>query len=114
MCLLAVAGDGSAVVAKVDVGLVAGDVLAGDAGALEAADEFLGLAGEHGAGYDFDSADFDSAWGGHSAMVAKFAVDFSLRLDGFDNDGSAVGEDFGDAFHDFVGVVAEADDSVGA
>ena len=66
MGLGAVAGDGSAVIAEVDVGLVAGDALAGDAGALEAADELFGLAGEHGAGDDFDAA-----WGGgHSAIVA--------------------------------------------
>ncbi len=45
----AVAGDGGAVVAEVDVGLEAGDALAGDAGALEAADELFGFAGEHGA-----------------------------------------------------------------
>ena len=38
----AVAGDGGAVVAEVDVGLEAGDALAGDAGALEAADELFG------------------------------------------------------------------------
>ncbi len=57
--LRGVRGDGGAVVAEVDVGLVAGDALAGDAGALEAADELLGLAGEHGAGDDFEHA-----WGG--------------------------------------------------
>ena len=51
-----VAGDGGAVVAEVDVGLVAGDALAGDAGALEAADELFGFAGEHGAGDDFEAA----------------------------------------------------------
>ena len=39
----AVAGDGGAVVAEVDVGFEAGDALAGDAGALEAADEFFGF-----------------------------------------------------------------------
>ena len=55
----AVAGDGGAVVAEIDVGLEAGYALAGDAGALEAADELLGLAGEHGAGDDFETA-----WGG--------------------------------------------------
>jgi len=70
----AVAGDGGAVVAEIDVGLEAGYALAGDAGALEAADEFFGFAGEHGA-YD----DFDSAGGGaigHAAMVLGLAVDF--------------------------------------
>ena len=39
VCLRAVAGDGGAVVAEVDIRLVAGDALAGDAGALETADE---------------------------------------------------------------------------
>ncbi len=39
----AVGGDGGAVVAEVDVGLVAGDALAGDAGALEASDELFDL-----------------------------------------------------------------------
>jgi hypothetical protein len=70
----AVAGDGGAVVAEVDVGLEAGDALAGDAGAFEAADELFGFAGEHGAG-DY----FDAAWGGaigHAAMVLGFVVDF--------------------------------------
>jgi hypothetical protein len=70
----AVAGDGGAVVAEVDVGLEAGYALAGDAGALEAADELFGFAGEHGAGDDFDAA-----WGGaigHAAMVLGFVVDF--------------------------------------
>jgi len=62
-----VAGDGGAVVAEVDVGLVAGDALAGDAGALEAADELFGLAGEHGA-----DDDFDSSRGGHLGMVLDF------------------------------------------
>ncbi len=52
MGLLGVAGDSGAVVAEVDVGLVAGDALFRDPGALEAADELLGLAGEHGAGDD--------------------------------------------------------------
>jgi hypothetical protein len=73
--LLVVAGDGGAVVAKVDVWFVTGDALAGDAGALEAADEFFGLAGEHGA-----CDDFDSTWGGHPAMVAGFAVDFPAEI----------------------------------
>ena len=57
--LRGVRGDGGAVVAEVDVGLVAGDALAGDASALQAADELLTLAGEHGAGDDFEHA-----WGG--------------------------------------------------
>ena len=54
--LRAVAGDGRAVVAEVDVRLVASDALACDAGALEAADELLGFAGEHGAGDDLENA----------------------------------------------------------
>jgi hypothetical protein len=40
---------GGAVIAEVDIGPVAVDALAGDAGLLEAADEFFGLAGEYGA-----------------------------------------------------------------
>jgi hypothetical protein len=52
----AVACDGGAVVAKVDVWLVAGDALAGDAGTLEAADELFAFAREHGAGDDFEYA----------------------------------------------------------
>ena len=44
MGLRAVAGDGGAVVAEVDVGLEAGDTLAGDTGALEAANELFGFA----------------------------------------------------------------------
>jgi hypothetical protein len=52
----AVAGDSGAVVAEVDVGLEAGDALASDAGTLEAADELLGFAREHGAGDDFEDA----------------------------------------------------------
>jgi hypothetical protein len=70
----AVAGDGSAVVAEVDVGLETGYALASDAGALEAADELFGFAGEHGAGDHFDAA-----WGGaigHAAMVLGLVVDF--------------------------------------
>ncbi len=35
-------------------------------------------------------------------------------LVGFDDDCGAVGEDLGDTLHDFVGVVAEGDDAVGA
>jgi len=54
--LRGVRGDGGAVVAEVDVGLVAGDALAGDAGTGEAADELFGFAGEHGAGDDFEDA----------------------------------------------------------
>ena len=69
----AVAGDGGAVVAEVDVGLEAGYALTGDAGALEAADEFFGFAGEHGAGDDFDAT---GDGGGHSAMVMGLVVDF--------------------------------------
>jgi hypothetical protein len=70
----AVAGDGGAVVAEVDVGFEAGDALAGDAGALETANELLGLAGEHGT-----DDDFDPSWSGavgHSAMVLGLVVDF--------------------------------------
>jgi len=52
----AVRGDGRAVVAEVDVGLEARHALAGDAGALEAADQLFGLAREHGAGDDFEDA----------------------------------------------------------
>jgi hypothetical protein len=54
--LVAVAGDGGAVVAEVDVGLEAGYALAGNAGAFEAADELFGFAGEHGPGDDFETA----------------------------------------------------------
>jgi hypothetical protein len=43
-------------VAEIDIGLEAGDSLAGDAGTLEAADQLLGFAGEHGAGDDFEEA----------------------------------------------------------
>src|SRR5882757_3445747 len=35
-------------------------------------------------------------------------------FDFFDDDGGSVGEDLGDALHDFVGVVTEGDDGVGA
>src|SRR5207302_1663649 len=65
MSVGAVAGDGGAVVAEVDVGLEAGYALAGDAGAFEAADEFFGFAGEHGAGDDFNPAGVGR---GHWAM----------------------------------------------
>jgi len=56
MGLRAVRGDGRAMVAEVDVGLEAGDALAGNTCTLEAADEFFGLAREHGAGDDFEDA----------------------------------------------------------
>src|SRR5437879_3043144 len=69
----AVAGDGGAVVAEVDVGFEAGYALAGDAGAFEAADELFGFAGEHGAGDDFHAAG-DGC--GHWAMVLGLVVDF--------------------------------------
>ena len=62
----AVAGDGGAVVAEVDVGFEAGYALAGDAGAFEAADELFRFAGEHGAGDDFDAA---GGGIGHFGMV---------------------------------------------
>ena len=54
--LRAMAGDGGAVVAEIDVGLVTGDALAGDAGSLESADEFLRFTGKHGACDDLDAA----------------------------------------------------------
>ena len=57
--LVAVTGDGGAVVAEVYVGLETGYALAGDAGTLEAADELFGFAREHGA-----SDDFETAWDG--------------------------------------------------
>jgi hypothetical protein len=69
-----VAGDGGAVVAEVDVGLEAGYALAGDAGSLEAADELFGLAGEHWAGDDFDSAGGGAI--DHWAMVMGLVVDY--------------------------------------
>jgi hypothetical protein len=82
MGLGAVAGDGGAVVAEVDVGFEAGDALAGDAGSLEAADEFFGFAGEHGAGDDFDAAGSGAI--GHALMVPGGVVDFwgVIFLDG--------------------------------
>ena len=70
----AVAGDGGAVVAEVDVGFEAGDALAGDAGTLEAADELFGFAGEHGAGDDFDAA---GGGVGHFEMVKGIVCGFS-------------------------------------
>ena len=82
MGLGAVAGDGGAVIAEVDVGFEAGDSLAGDAGSFEAADEFFGFAGEHGAGNDFDAAGSGAI--GHSVMVMGWVVDFwtLIFLDG--------------------------------
>jgi hypothetical protein len=74
MGLGAVAGDGRAVVTEVDVGFEAGHALAGDAGSFEAADEFFGFAGEHGAGDDFDAAGSGAI--GHSVMVTGRMVDF--------------------------------------
>src|ERR1700733_12111774 len=74
----AVAGDRGAVIAEIDVGFVAGYALAGDAGALQAADEFLGFAGEHGA-YD----GFDSAWDG----VGHYAEAF-VRVSGYPKRGA--------------------------
>jgi hypothetical protein len=85
----AVGGDGGAVVAEVDVGLVAGDALACDAGALEATDELLGFTGEHGADDYFDSA---GGGGGHcgaftsgypvilTSFEGGVAVDFPVRI----------------------------------
>ena len=61
MGLGAVRGDGRAVVAEVDVRLEAGDALAGDARALEAADQLFALARKHRAGDDFE----DAGGGGH-------------------------------------------------
>ncbi len=59
----AVAGNGGAVVAEVDVRLVAGHALAGDARSLEAANQLLGLAGEHGAGDDLKDPGGGCVWG---------------------------------------------------
>jgi len=73
----AVAGDGGAVVAEVDVGLVAGDALACDAGALEAADEFFGFAGEHGA-----NDGFDSAWDGVGHCAEAFVCGSVVIVNG--------------------------------
>ena len=72
--LVAVAGDGGAVVAEVDVGLEAGYALAGDAGALEAADELFGFAGEHGPGDDFEAA------GGGCGHVRRALFGWSLAI----------------------------------
>ena len=63
MGLGAVAGDGGAMVAEIDVRLVADDALTGDAGSLEAADELFALAGEHGAGDDLKPAWVDGVHG---------------------------------------------------
>ena len=73
VCLRAVRGDCRAVVAEVDVGLEAGHALAGDASALEAADQLFGFAGEHRAGNDFETA---GCGRGHS--LGAFADDLSL------------------------------------
>ena len=59
--LRAVRGDRGAVIAEVDVGLEAGNPLVRDPGALEAADKLFALAGKHGAGNDFNPADFRAA-----------------------------------------------------
>jgi hypothetical protein len=64
-------------------------------------------------------------WAGHVIPpIAKCAMDGApdewwlveedCGLLSFDDDGGAVGEEFGDAVHEFVGVVAEGDDGVGA
>ena len=73
----AVAGDGGAMVAEVDVRFEAGYALTGDPGSLEAADELFGFAGEHGADDDFDSA--GDGWC-HAAMVMGFVVDFVVLI----------------------------------
>jgi len=54
-----VTGDGGAVIAKIDVRFEAGDALAGDPRALQAADQLFGLSREHGAGDDLDAAGRD-------------------------------------------------------
>jgi hypothetical protein len=54
--LRAMACDGGAVIAKIDVGLVAGDALTGYAGSLKTADELLGFSGKHGSRDDLDAA----------------------------------------------------------
>ena len=66
-------------VAEVDVRLEAGDALAGDAGALEAADELFGLAREHRAGDDFEDA--GGGWLLHGWVDRKWvwAVDKWVR-----------------------------------
>ena len=72
-------GDGGAVVAEVDVRLEAGDALACDACALEAADEFFGFAGEHGADDDFDAAGMG---GLHWVMVRDVGVEDGVQIAG--------------------------------
>ena len=78
-----------AVVAEVDVGLEAGDALAGDAGSFEAADELFGFAGEHGAGDDFETAGMGIGHsvygkrGGRWIFGALFFVDFGYRESAF-------------------------------
>ena len=69
MRLRRVRGDRCAVVAEVDIGLEAGDSLAGDAGSLEAADKLLGFAGEHGADDEFETA---GVLGSHLVMVVRW------------------------------------------
>nr|ADC35784.1 thymidine kinase [uncultured bacterium 282] len=54
--LRAVTSDGCAVVAEIDIGLVAGNPLAGDTGSLETANEFFGLTGKHGPGDQLEAA----------------------------------------------------------
>src|SRR5580704_270269 len=39
---------------------------------------------------------------------------FRVSLNALDDDGGAVGEDFGDTLHEVVGVVVDGDDGVGA
>jgi hypothetical protein len=79
--LRVVGRDGGAVVAEVDVGLIAGHALAGDAGALEAADQLFGLAGKHGAGDDFE----DSGSGGvHGSLRLRFGLSFIVRAGAVD------------------------------
>ena len=64
--LRAVRGDRAAVVAEIDVGLEAGDALAGDARSLKAADQLFALARKHGADNDFEDAGRgDGVRGGH-------------------------------------------------
>ncbi|OIQ64989.1 hypothetical protein GALL_534570 [mine drainage metagenome] len=53
---LAVAGDGGSVIAVIQGWLEHLDPLAGDDGPLDAPDELLGLAGEHGAANDLQRA----------------------------------------------------------
>ena len=64
--LRAVAGDGGAVIAEIDVGFITSHALFGDTSTLEAADELLTLARKHGAGDDFeDSGRGAGVRGGH-------------------------------------------------